>query len=391
MSHWKEYKLGDFVEIQTGPFGSLLHASDYVSEGTPSIMPTNIGSRLNVVTDNIVFINDKDLERLKKYTVKDGDIVYSRRGDVEKCALITKNEEGWLCGTGCLRIRVNRDDLIPQFCAYYLSTPEIKSWVLNSAVGTTMPNLNSSILNDLPLRLPEISIQSEISETLKSIDDKIAFLKRQNKTLEKLAETLFRQYFIEGTKEKWDNILLKNIYEFEKGFEPGSNNYLEEECPDSIRFIRVGDMNEKRSSVFIKRELANGKTCSSDDLLVSLDGTVGRVVFGITGCFSSGIRRIKSSNKIYDSLWLKHQIFISKEIQDEIEKHATGTVILHAGSSIDYLSIQLPSLSEIENLGKVIKPIYDKIQMNSTQITTLEKTFEILLTKFMNEEIRLKN
>ena len=105
MADWKEYKLGDFAEIQTGPFGSQLHAADYVLNGIPSIMPTNIGSRLNIVTDNIVCITEKDAERLKKYTVKSGDIVYSRRGDVEKCAFITSEQNGWLCGTGSVRIR----------------------------------------------------------------------------------------------------------------------------------------------------------------------------------------------------------------------------------------------------------------------------------------------
>ena len=74
MSEWKEYKLKEFAEIQTGPFGSQLHAADYVNFGTPSIMPTNIGNRLNIVTDKIVFVGDKDIDRLKKYTVKETDI-----------------------------------------------------------------------------------------------------------------------------------------------------------------------------------------------------------------------------------------------------------------------------------------------------------------------------
>lgn len=106
MSEWRNAELGEFVEIQTGPFGSLLHAADYVLEGIPSIMPVNIGNRLNINREKIVCITVGDANRLKKYLVTENDIIYSRRGDVEKCALITSKESGWLCGTGCLRVRI---------------------------------------------------------------------------------------------------------------------------------------------------------------------------------------------------------------------------------------------------------------------------------------------
>lgn len=105
---WKKCRLGEVAEVQTGPFGSQLHASDYIANGIPSIMPTNIGDRLKIDRDNIASIKDEDAQRLKKYLVEEGDVVYSRRGDVEKCAYITNQEKGWLCGTGCLRIRFDR-------------------------------------------------------------------------------------------------------------------------------------------------------------------------------------------------------------------------------------------------------------------------------------------
>lgn len=250
MTEWKEYKLKEFAEIQTGPFGSQLHASDYVNFGTPSIMPTNIGNRLNIVTDKIVYVGEKDIERLKKYTVKETDIVYSRRGDVEKCAYIKQEQAGWLCGTGCLRIRFTSKNIFPKFCAYYLSTPQIKSWVLNSAVGTTMPNLNTTILGELPLVIPNIEEQQEIAEVLTSIDDKMNLLLCQNQTLQKLAAAIYRERFIENNGNDYNEIPLKEIYSFEKGIEPGSKFYLEKPNSNSIRFIRVGDMQDNRVTDF---------------------------------------------------------------------------------------------------------------------------------------------
>lgn len=387
MSNWKEYKLKEFAEIQTGPFGSQLHAADYVNFGIPSIMPTNIGNRLNIVTDKIVFVSKEDIERLKKYTVKESDIVYSRRGDVEKCAYITKEQAGWLCGTGCLRIRFTSKEISPKFCAYYLSTPQIKSWVLNSAVGTTMPNLNTTILGELPLIIPNLDEQLEIAEILSSIDDKINLLIRQNNTLQNLAATIFKKWFLESNDENSKETYLRDIYIFEKGTEPGSKFYSEKGSSTSIRFIRVGDMQDNRATVYIDAELAKGKICTKSDLLVSFDGTVGRVVFGIEGCYSSGMRKIYSENPLFNSLWLKHQIFTSKEIQDEINIHATGTVILHAGSSIDYLTMKFPSNNKLKECHEIINPMYEKIEKNLAQIDSLSNLKETLLPKLMLGEV----
>ena len=103
---WRTAPLGEVClqgggDIQTGPFGSQLHASDYVPFGIPSIMPQNIGEN-RVITDGIARITLDDAERLNRYRVRTGDIVYSRRGDVERRALIRSEEDGWLCGTGCV-------------------------------------------------------------------------------------------------------------------------------------------------------------------------------------------------------------------------------------------------------------------------------------------------
>ena len=108
--NWRTVTLGVLEEesggvIQTGPFGSQLHASDYSTVGIPVVMPTNIRD-LRVSTEGIARVDPSHVERLSRHKLRAGDIVYSRRGDVEKCALISKTQEGWLCGTGCLLVRV---------------------------------------------------------------------------------------------------------------------------------------------------------------------------------------------------------------------------------------------------------------------------------------------
>ncbi len=197
MEEWKEYKLGDISEIQTGPFGSQLHQSDYVEKGTPCIMPTNIGSQLDIKTNGIAHVKDEDVARLHRHCVKVGDIIYSRRGDIEKCAYINQHEEGWLCGTGCLRIRVNAEKATPHFVAYQLATKTCKRWVVNNAVGTTMPNLNTGILKELPLLLPPMDVQMQSVSVLSALDDKIAVNRRICENLEAQAQALFKHWFID--------------------------------------------------------------------------------------------------------------------------------------------------------------------------------------------------
>ena len=205
MSNWIERPLAEIADVQTGPFGSQLHASDYVESGVPSIMPKDIGQRLEVALDSIAYITEEDAQRLQKYRVKPDDIVFSRRGDVEKCAFITSEMNGWLCGTGCLKVSFFTDaEVVPMFMAYFFSTEESKHWLTSHAVGTTMPNLNSTVLGNFPVELP-------------SLDDKIDLLHRQNKTLEALAQTLFRHWFVDGVEDDWEYGELGDLVEFVYG------------------------------------------------------------------------------------------------------------------------------------------------------------------------------
>ena len=182
--------------IQTGPFGSQLHASDYVSAGIPSIMPQNIGDNwINV--DGIARVSLDDANRLSRYLVREGDIVYSRRGDVEKRALIRAPEDGWLCGTGCLRVRVDRNVVEPKYASYCLGHPLIREWIVRHAHGATMPNLNTSILSACPFVVPPLPEQRVIAHILGTLDDKIELNRRMNETLEAMARAIFKDWFVD--------------------------------------------------------------------------------------------------------------------------------------------------------------------------------------------------
>src|SRR5690606_13265626 len=134
----------------------------------------------------IARISREDAYRLSKHIVESGDIVYSRRGDVTRKALITKNEAGMFCGTGCLLVRPGKC-IDSKFLKYHLSSPRNQEWIIRHAVGATMPNLNTGILADIPLLVPPSLIQKSIAQILGTLDDKIELNRRMNETLESMA------------------------------------------------------------------------------------------------------------------------------------------------------------------------------------------------------------
>jgi type I restriction enzyme, S subunit len=198
---WEAMTLDDVVrrgggQVQTGPFGSQLHASDYVQVGVPFIMPVNIGEN-RIIEEGIARITEEDAKRLSRHRIKVGDIIYSRRGDVERRALVRAEQEGWMCGSGCLMVRVGEGVADPVFTSYYLGHPAIREWIVRHAVGATMPNLNTSIMAALPFCLPPLPEQHAIAHILGTLDDKIELNRRMNATLEAMARALFKSWFVD--------------------------------------------------------------------------------------------------------------------------------------------------------------------------------------------------
>lgn len=204
VAHAKQHQmtLGDICQvqggyIQTGPFGSQLHASDYTNKGIPVVMPANI-SNGRVSEDGIARISASDASRLAKHQLTPGDIVFSRRGDVTRFALTSDRENGWICGTGCLKVNTGTGPLaLPGFVAAALSSSESKDWLVRHAVGATMPNINTEILSRIPIALPPLTEQRTIVHALGTLDDKIELNRRMNETLEAMARALFKAWFVD--------------------------------------------------------------------------------------------------------------------------------------------------------------------------------------------------
>jgi len=192
--------LGDICDevggiIRTGPFGSQLHESDYKESGIPVVMPKNILAGV-ISTEDIAYIGDDDANRLSQHRLKRGDIVYGRRGDIGRRALITVRQSGWLCGTGCIRISLSDSVLDPGFLYYYLGQPNVIEWIYNQAIGATLPNLNTAIIRSIPIEYPPLPTQRKIAANLSAYDDLIENNTRRIKILKEMAQALYREWFV---------------------------------------------------------------------------------------------------------------------------------------------------------------------------------------------------
>lgn len=158
---WPKVELGAVCEtILTGPFGSSLHQSDYVLNGIPVINPQNIVDG-KIIKDGAKTVSSDTRERLKEFTVRENDIVIGRRGEMGRCALVTSEMNGWLCGTGSFVIRLKKECDVA-FALLQIASPRVKAHLEDQAVGVTLKNLNQSILSALQIPLPPLATQRAI-------------------------------------------------------------------------------------------------------------------------------------------------------------------------------------------------------------------------------------
>lgn len=139
--------------VQTGPFGSQLHSGDYVVNGWPVVNPQNLLGGA-ITPDLSMTVNHAKRDELSRHILQADDIVFGRRGEMGRAALVTGGEAGWLCGTGSLRLRIADRRLIPAYLKLLLETAPIRAYFSISSVGSTMENLNSEIVLDAPILLP---------------------------------------------------------------------------------------------------------------------------------------------------------------------------------------------------------------------------------------------
>jgi len=179
---WAIRKLGDLCEeksgIQTGPFGSQLHQSDYTDQGVPVVMPRDLAT-LRISEAEIARIPEALADRLSRHQMQTGDIVYGRRGDIGRRALVLGRQRGYLCGTGCLRLRPRKSRIEPTFLFHALGSLQTQGAIRNRAHGATMPNLSAKLMASIPVHIPARQLRTLFAEYAGGIAETVDILDRQ--------------------------------------------------------------------------------------------------------------------------------------------------------------------------------------------------------------------
>lgn len=395
MSEWKEYKLGEIADVQTGPFGSQLHMSDYQDEGTPIITVEHLGNN-RIIHNNLPLVGEKDKNRLKKYVLAEGDIVFSRVGSVDRRAYVSANEDGWMFSGRCLRVRPTQE-VDSKFLSYYFGLEDFKETIRRIAVGATMPSINTTILSNVVIPLPPIDTQQRIASILSSLDDKIDLLHRENKTLEAMAETLFRKWFIEEAKEDWEEVSLEYVCE---RITDGSH-YSPESVESGLPMASVKDMEDWGINLNSCRKISKeefDKLVSADclpqvnDILIAKDGSYLKHIFVVNKMqevvILSSIAIIRP-NGLYHPYLLSLLLKLDS-IKEELKNIVTGAVIPRIVlKDFRKFPIILPPKEKQEKALLFIEPIMKKCFYNREQIQTLTQTRDGLLPKLMSGVVKI--
>jgi type I restriction enzyme, S subunit len=196
---WEVKTLGEIADVKTGPFGSSLHESDYVQDGTPIITVEHLGE-FGVEHFNLPRVSEADHHRLRAYSLEVGDIVFSRVGSVDRNALIRSAEAGWLFSGRLLRVRPAKQKAFTPFLSYQFYSEPFKASVRNVAVGQTMASLNTQILKGLVVNLPSIAEQTAIAEALSDIDAELAALEQRRRKTRDLKQAMMEELLTGKTR-----------------------------------------------------------------------------------------------------------------------------------------------------------------------------------------------
>lgn len=379
MNAWKECKLGE------------------VTSYSQAIQVPMDEQKLDPFEDSIRFIRIVDFSKDKnsdiryiknpgkRYIVNHNDLVMIRYGS-QTAGRITKGFYGSIANN-TFKIEVDDSQLDKNFLFHYFSQKEVFEYFHSSQLPSTMPAITFDILSKLSVVLPSLPEQKAIAGVLSSLDDKIDLLHRQNKTLESMAETLFRQWFIEEADESWEEGKLPDEFDFVMGASPPGESY--NESGDGMPMYQGNADFEYR---FPKRRIFTTdpkRFAEKYDTLISVRALVGAQNMADEKCCI--VRGVAAFRYRRNSAYYSYTYFKMKSLMKEIERfNHTRTVFGPISKTdIEELTIGLPTDEVVDSYQKEVKPIDDKIIANCFQICMLEKLRDTLLPKLMSGEVRV--
>jgi type I restriction enzyme S subunit len=397
MKGWRECRLEEVADrIGIGPFGSNIKISTFVNSGIPVISGTHLrGIRLEDKEYN--YITLEHANKLLSANVYPGDIIFTHAGNIGQVAFIPKNAkyDRYIISQRQFYLRCRKDALIPEYLTYYFKSNEGQYKLLANANQTGVPSLAQpvSYLKTIEILLPPLPEQRAIAGVLSSLDDKIDVLHRQNKTLEGMAEALWRKMFVEEAETGWPERKLEELCTITRGASP--RPIIQYVINGTVPWIKIADATasgsyfiDKTKEFIVERGVSKSVQVFPGDLILSNSATCGFPYFvKLNGCIHDGwllFRDFKGISKTF-------VFFFMKQLNDELNYIADGSVQnnLNTGLLKEY-KLKVPSVNVIDKFDAFGNAVLSTIRENGKQIRTLEILRDMLLPKLMSGEIRVK-
>lgn len=399
---WEVKSIGEVADVKTGPFGSALHADDYVLNGVPIITVEHIGNIHIDTTNGVPYVSDKDYKRLIAYSLKESDLVFSRVGSVDRCSYVSKSEDGWLFSGRLLRVRL-KNDLDSLYLTYHLQTNEAKQRVLTVAVGLAMPSINTKILNGVFVAFPpDKSEQTRIATALSNVDTLISEL---DKLIEKkraikqgaMQQLLTGKKHLKGFSEPWVVKTLKEVCSFQNGYTPSKaiKRFWEN---GTIPWFRMEDIRTNGriladSIQHITGEAVKGGLFPAGSIIMSTTATIGEYALLIIDSLANqrftNLSIRKSLTQAVDTMWFYHYCFVLGEwCRNNINEGGLAAVNMEDFSNV---TIPLPSIDEQKSIASVLSSMDEEISSLETKRKKYTAIKQGMMQQLLMGKIRLVN
>jgi type I restriction enzyme S subunit len=328
---------------------------------------------------------------LEKYkTVEHGMFAYNpMRLNIGSIGYCSPEMQPGLVSPDYVVFECNRDDLNPEFLSYYINSPSWKDWTASAGVGSVRMRIYYKEIARLPLLLPSLQEQCAISEVLGTLDDKIEVNRRMNQTLESMARAVFRQWFVEGEENDWEEKSLDETADFLNGL--ALQKFPVNQGDEYLPVIKIAQLrtNNTESADRASTDIPPQYVVEDGDILFSWSGSLTVVAWcGGKGALNQHLFKVTSEKypKWFYYYWTKHHL-------PEFQAIAAGKATTMGHIQRHHLSdakVLVPRDKELQEMDKVMSPILDKIISNEKESHTLASLRDTLLSKLMRGEVRVK-
>jgi len=358
----------------SGPFGSNISSKYFVDDGIPVIRGNNLS--LDVGTkfrdDEFVYVTDEKADELNTWASKD-DLIFTAVGTIGQVGILTGGERyvRYVISNKQIRLTLNTSVVAPLFAYYWFASDVMVDQVVQRNTGSSVPLINLAVVKSLLVPVPSIPEQEAIIAALSSLDDKIDLLQRQNKTLEAMVETLFRQWFVEEAQEDWEEGKIEDLFILQRGFDLPAQDRIDGPYPIYAASGKSGGHVEYK--------------VKGPGVTTGRSGLLGKVFLVLEDFWplntSLYVKEFKRGTPLFSYFFLK----------------TLDLGAFNAGSAVPTLNrnhvhgetVLLPPMALIAQFEETAWPLLRKIKQNESQISSLEKLRDTLLPKLMSGEVRV--